>query len=138
MTYISKALREFVFDRANGLCEYCQSSKKVITTLEIDHIVPVHLDGRTDGDNLCLCCRGCNKYKKTTTEAIDPDTQTIQSLFHPRQHHWHDHFQWDDTGTLLIGLTPIGRVTIIQLKMNRSEMIISRQLWVSAGWHPPK
>lgn len=138
MTYISKELRDLVFARANGLCEYCQSSKKVINTLEIDHILPVRLNGQTDSHNLCLCCRGCNKYKKSAIEAIDPDTQSIQRLFHPREQLWHGHFRWDETGTILIGLTSTGRATIHQLKINRTEIIISRQLWVSAGWHPPQ
>ncbi|MDX2078185.1 MAG: HNH endonuclease signature motif containing protein [bacterium] len=138
MAYIPKALRQQIFERANGLCEYCQSSQIVITTLEVDHILPVSLDGKTAPENLCASCAGCNRYKKREIEAIDPQTQTIQRLFNPRQQVWHDHFRWDEMGVILIGLTPIGRATIVQLKINRPDMIISRQVWVSVGWHPPK
>ncbi|MCU0482634.1 MAG: hypothetical protein MUE54_15695 [Anaerolineae bacterium] len=62
----------------------------------------------------------------------------MQPLFNPRQQIWDDHFQWDETGTHIIGLTAIGRATILQLKMNHPATVESRKLWVSAGWHPPK
>jgi hypothetical protein len=37
----------------------------------------------------------------------------------------------------MIGLTPIGRATIVRLHMNRDAMIESRRRWAEAGWHPP-
>jgi len=138
MTYIAKAMRHQVFERADYRCEYCQVSKLVILSLEIDHILPISLNGKTTLDNLCASCDKCNKYKKKITEAIDPQTNTLQPLFNPRQQTWQSHFRWDETGTVLIGLTPIGRATIVQLKLNRPEALASRKLWVSAGWHPPK
>lgn len=34
-------------------------------------------------------------------------------------------------------LTPIGRVTIVSLKMNNPVIVAARLRWVIAGWHPP-
>mgnify|MGYP001449118672 CR=1 FL=1 len=93
MTYIPKILRQQVFERANGLCEYCQASKIIIMTLQIDHIIPVQLGGETKLDNLCASCDRCNKYKKTDIQAIDPQTNTMQYLFNPRSQQWRDHFE---------------------------------------------
>jgi len=93
MTYIPKILRQQVFERANGLCEYCQASKIIIMTLQIDHIIPVQLGGETKLDNLCASCDRSNKYKKTDIQAIDPQTNTMQYLFNPRSQQWRDHFE---------------------------------------------
>ncbi|MCU0482112.1 MAG: HNH endonuclease [Anaerolineae bacterium] len=138
MGYIPKSIRQHVLERSHGLCEYCQSAQKIIISLEVDHIIPISLDGKTQVDNLCSACQGCNKHKKDFTEGLDPQTQTMHRLFNPRQDDWHTHFQWHTTGTILIGLTAIGRATIERLQMNRQEMIDSREVWVSSGWHPPK
>lgn len=59
------------------------------------------------------------------------------ALFHPRQQDWANHFGWDETGTLLIGLTAIGRATIVALNMNNPVIVDVRRRWVSVSWHPP-
>jgi hypothetical protein len=46
----------------------------------------------------------------------------------PRRDAWGDHFELQDG--VLVGLTPIGRVTITLLKVNRAERIEERQLLV--------
>ena len=38
----------------------------------------------------------------------------------------------------VLGLTPMGRVTVARLQMNRPRMVEARRLWVQAGWHPPR
>ncbi|HRF98177.1 MAG TPA: HNH endonuclease signature motif containing protein [Aggregatilineales bacterium] len=138
MTTISKNLRQQVFERAKRLCEYCQSAQIIIVLLEIDHILPESLGGKTELDNLCVACRSCNAYKKDAIEAIDPQTNTMQPLFNPRQQRWNDHFQWDKTGTQMIGLTAIGRCTIEKLRINDAGMIQARHNWILTGLHPPK
>lgn len=67
----------------------------------------------------------------------DPLTGDGVSLFHPRQHQWSDHFIWDAAGIRLLGLTAIGRATIIALNINNEVIIDARRRWVSVGWHPP-
>ncbi|MCU0482635.1 MAG: HNH endonuclease [Anaerolineae bacterium] len=138
MTYIPKQIRQQVIDRANGLCEYCHTSKKMIVSLEIDHIMPVSLGGDNNPNNLSACCQGCNKHKKDVTRAIDPETNTEQHLFNPRTQVWDDHFQWDELGIFIIGKTSIGHATIDRLKMNRDALVESRRIWVTVGLHPPK
>jgi hypothetical protein len=138
MAHIPKTIREAVYKRANYRCEYCRVFRQIIVSLEIDHIIPVSLGGKTELDNLCAACDKCNKYKKNAVEAIDPHTQTIQKLFNPRIQAWNQHFKWGDDDVTLIGITPIGRATIERLKLNRADIIESRQLWASVGWHPPK
>ncbi|MDX2075963.1 MAG: HNH endonuclease signature motif containing protein [bacterium] len=138
MAYISKEIHKHVFERAKGLCEYCQTAQKIVISLEIDHILPISLGGVTHSDNLCVACGFCNQYKKAVIKARDPQTNTIQPLFNPRQQNWNDHFKWDESGTKVVGLTPVGRATIEQLQMNHPLTVNARQLWVIAGWHPPK
>ena len=69
--------------------------------------------------------------------AIDVETETAVRLFHPLQQRWADHFRWDESGIYMVGLTPVGRVTIAALKLNRPQLVESRGYWVLAGWHPP-
>lgn len=84
--YIPVALRQLVFDRAKGTGEYCRSqSKFAIDPLITEHIRPVSRGGKTAEDNLALACQTCNNYKHTKTEALDPVTNELVPLFHPRQ-----------------------------------------------------
>lgn len=138
MTYIPEMLRQQVFSRANKRCEYCQAQKSIIVTLEIDHIMPVSLGGKTESDNLCSACRPCNANKKDAIQASDPETNTLQHLFNPRTQTWHDHFRWDEAGTIIIGLTPTGRATIQKLRMNDTTIVQARHIWILTGLHPPK
>jgi hypothetical protein len=48
-----------------------------------------------------------------------------------------DHFAWSDDLTLIIGLTPTGRATVVRLQLNRSGVVSLRSLLHSAGLHPP-
>jgi hypothetical protein len=57
-------------------------------------------------------------------------------LFNPRAQEWSDHFNWDASATRIIGLTAVGRATIIALNMNNEVIVDARRRWVSVGWHP--
>ncbi len=135
---ISKSLREFVRERAQDRCEYCVSPTWLTGQLhEIDHIMPRALGGTNDVDNLCLACASCNGQKHDDIAAIDPLTNNQVALFNPRQHHWHDHFEWRSNGLLMIGTTPIGRATVNLLEVNHPLMMTARSFWVELGVHPP-
>lgn len=138
MAFISEALRAQVEARARGRCEYCQTQQRIVIELEIDHIVPESKGGLTHLDNLCVACSGCNSFKWEYETGIDPETGNVEPLYDPRQQEWTEHFVWNDTGMLLIGLTPVGRATINRLKINRESVVGAREIWVAAGWHPPK
>ena len=138
MTPIPDDVRQQVVNRAGNRCEYCQAPLAIVVEMEIDHIIPQSAGGPTELDNLCLACAGCNGYKLAFQEAEDPETGEIVPLYNPRIQNWNAHFVWHDDGTLVIGLTPIGRATVARLRMNREPMVEARLLWVQAGWHPPQ
>jgi HNH endonuclease len=138
MAYVSRALRQLVTERAQGLCEYCQTAQTIVIEMEIDHIVPEVVGGSTDADNLCLACISCHTCKRAYRMGIDIQTNAEVPLFNPRQQQWHEHFRWSDEGSQIIGLTGTGRATVARLQMNRSIVVEARRRWVLAGWHPPK
>ena len=103
--------------RAEGCCEYCRSQERYATqAFSVEHIVPRQSDGRTALENLALACQGCNNHTWTKTAAPDPVSAAVVPLFHPRHQRWRDHFAWDDTFTVVICLTPIGRATVEALQ----------------------
>jgi HNH endonuclease len=137
--YISVSLRQLVIDRAGKSCEYCRSSGDfALESMEIEHVIPVSQGGLTIADNLALACHGFNNYKQARTMGVDPVTEEFVSLYHPRQMQWDTHFAWSEDITLVIGLTAIGRVTVILLKLNRTGVINLRQVLTVVGKHPPK
>lgn len=89
-------------------------------------------------ENLWLACDLCNSRKGVRTLAADPLTGQTVSLFNPRQQSWYEHFAWNSNGTRVVGLTDIGRATVITLQLNHPFLVEARSWWVKAGWHPPK
>jgi HNH endonuclease len=136
--YIPVALRQLVIDRAFGYCEYCRSSGDfALESMEFEHIVPISQGGTTVAENLALACHGCNNYKQSKTQGFDPVSAEIVSLYHPRKMSWRDHFAWSEDTSLSIGLTAIGRVTIILLRLNRVGVVNLRVVLRPIGKHPP-
>lgn len=136
--YISPALRQAVAQKSLYRCCYCLTSELIVgSEFTLDHIIPQSLGGPTSSENLCLACWGCNLHKQDRLVALDPDTGLLARLFHPNQQHWQEHFAWSENGLLILGITPIGRATVNALQLNRIPLVKSRQLWISAGWHPP-
>ena len=136
---ISEDLRRIVAENSRYRCSYCQSQQNIMgTALTIDHIVPESLGGATSEDNMCLACWDCNLIKGNRTTAVNPQTGEIVRLFHPNQQVWENHFYWNEAGTHVLGITPIGKATTLALKLNRPTLLLSRQYWIQAGWHPLK
>ena len=80
----------------------------------------------------------CNRHKSDKIEAVDPETGASHLLFNPRTQTWKEHFRWSGNGIYVIGLTPIGRATVIALHLSDDPRALKvRRRWVSAGWHPP-
>ncbi len=124
-----------VHERAGFLCEYCQTSQLITgQAMHVDHIDPY---GEDILENLCLSCGNCNLSKARATTAIDPETNKPVLLFNPRSDTWSDHFEWIQQGTILRGLTPSGRATIVRLKINQERVVNAHALWVFSGLHPP-
>lgn len=136
--YIPAELRRLVTQRAGNRCEYCGAPANFSSdTFTFDHIVPRGLGGRTTAANLALACFSCNQHKAARRAALDPVTGVRVQLFHPRQQNWEEHFAWDDTFTLMLGLTPTGRATIAALHLNRLGLVNLRRILHHFGEHPP-
>ncbi|MEE3718668.1 HNH endonuclease signature motif containing protein [Tumidithrix elongata RA019] len=131
-TYISVALRREVCERAKNRCEYCLiPDVATFAPHEIDHIIAEKHGGQTELENLALSCSLCNKHKGSDLASVDPETGKIAPLYHPRQDLWHEHFCL--SGAEFVPLTPIGRVTIRLLRLNRPDRVEERQLLLQSG-----
>jgi hypothetical protein len=130
------ALIRQVWQRAKDLCEYCQLPQECDDrTFEIDHIISRKHRGPTVASNLALSCFRCNTYKGSDISGLDPRTRKLTPLFNPRRHKWTRHFRWQ--GAYLIGLTPIGRVTVEVLNINDIFRVELREELIVEGEFPP-
>ncbi len=125
---MQETIKTLVRERAEHCCEYCQLPQEdsPLAVLQIEHIIPRKHGGTDDVDNLALACIDCNLHKGPNLTGIDPDTNQVTELFHPRNHQWDEHFEWQ--GVFIMGLTPIGRTTIRVLNMNSDDQILLRSL----------
>jgi hypothetical protein len=112
------ATREFVRRRANWRCEYCLLSQQTaaFVPFHIEHIVARQHGGSDETDNLALACFHCNVHKGTNLTGIDSQSGQIVPLFHPRREIWAEHFRI--SGSLIVGISAMGRVTVNLLQMN--------------------
>lgn len=137
-TKISPEQRARIAEISGYRCGYCLTQEIVIgMPLVVEHIIPEAKGGTSGDDNLWLACRRCNEFKGVQTSAVDPETSETVLLFNPRNEVWSAHFAWTKDGTLIIGLTPVGRATVDALRLNNEYVVRSRRRWVSIGWHPP-
>lgn len=137
--YIPVDLKKRVRDRFGNCCAYCRTAESLtVAIFEFEHILPLSLGGQTEYVNLCFSCPTCNRYKASRQSGLEPSTGDRFPLFHPQEQRWSDHFDWDETSTEIVGLTPIGNVTISALRMNRPQLIRVRRMWVVMEEHPPQ
>jgi 5-methylcytosine-specific restriction endonuclease McrA len=69
------AIKRAVYERANGCCEYCQTSEANSgQTLHVDHINPAEGDKL---DDFCLACWNCNTSKLEATFLAKKAGQSI-------------------------------------------------------------
>jgi HNH endonuclease len=125
------SLREVVWDRAGGCCEYCQLPQSLtILPHALDHIISQQHGGATIESNLCLACALCNAHKGPNLAGIDPLQGRLVRLFHPRTDRGADHFHW--RGAILEGRTDVGRTTVRVLAINDADRVLVRQLAIKA------
>jgi len=115
-----------VRERAGNRCEYCKlhQENSPLAVLHVEHILPKFHGGSDDLDNLALACIDCNLHKGPNLTGIDPQTNRVTELFHPRHQLWENHFAW--RGSYLVGKTPVGRTTIRVLSMNSEDQLALR------------
>lgn len=133
--YIPAALRREVIQRAGNCCEYCRLSQdNNFFTFHVDHITSQKHQGETLSNNLCLSCPVCNSAKGSDIAGADPQTGQATFLFHPRNHHWADHFELQDGW--ILGKTPEGRLTAQLLQFNLKQRVAERQGLIGLGRYP--
>jgi hypothetical protein len=129
------SLSEFVWERAHRCCEYCRMPQ-IYDELpfEIDHVIAEQHGGKTAASNLALACFADNHHKGPNLAGIDPKTRNRTWLFNPRRHRWARHFRWK--GPMLVGRTPVGRVTIAVLPINLAHRVRHRMQLIAEGVFP--
>lgn len=136
--HLPAALKQAIFERAHGCCEYCVSQADYSPDpFSGEHIIPHSRGGTDDLENLALACLGCNYKKFVSIDAIDPLTGSRVPLFHPRHDRWSEHFAWNEDFTLIRGITPTGRATVEKLELNREGLVNLRRVLVAFKKHPP-
>ena len=120
------AVRATVRERAGLRCEYCRAIEGSGARLRfhVEHITARQHRGSDSLENLALACHLCNAHKGPNVAGIDPATETLVPLFHPRRDHWEEHFA--EANGEIIGLTPIGRTTVAVLDINQPARIALR------------
>lgn len=126
-----------IAERASHRCEYCKAPEVVFNfPFEVEHIIPIFLQGTDDEANLALACRSCNLRKGNRISGTISDSNTEIRFFHPRKEGWNKHFNVEVKSGNIIGITPTGEVTVKYLEMNSPAQITARQLWISLGLFP--
>ncbi len=118
--------RNLVRERAGHRCEYCGLSQSAmpLAIFHVEHITAKQHGGSDDPNNLALSCHHCNLHKGPNLTDIDPETDQICVLFHPRRDSWPEHFAM--SGIVIEGRTPIGRTTVRVLAMNSRDQLDAR------------
>jgi 5-methylcytosine-specific restriction endonuclease McrA len=94
---IPTKIRTLVAKRAKRCCEYCRSQEQYSPdSFSIEHIQPLIKGGTSEANNLAYACQGCNNRKYIHVEEVDPVTQEVTSLYHPRKQNWVEHFAWSE------------------------------------------
>lgn len=119
--------RQFVRDRAGRRCEYCGISEDddFVLLFHIEHIRARQHGGSDAEDNLALACHHCNLHKGPNLSGVDPQTDAVVELYHPRRDRWRDRFKQIDG--LIQGTSATGRATVRVLAMNRSDRVELRR-----------
>ncbi len=129
---MARTHREFVRHRAGRRCEYCHLPERCdIQPFQLDHIRAQKHSGPNDIQNCAWSCLACNSFKGPNIAGYDPDTDRLCQLFNPRRDVWLEHFAW--YGPTLMGLTPVGRTTIVVLRINLPERVELRRLLLMCG-----
>ncbi len=130
-----ESLRKLVESRALRRCEYCLLQEADAGfPHQIDHVISRKHGGTTHADNLALACYLCNRYKGSDIASLDPRTNELVRLFHPRQDLWAEHF--GIAGSVIEPLTQIGIATCRLLRLNSPARVVERQALQALDRYP--
>lgn len=132
---MDKGLDRFVRTRAGARCEYWGLPESLAELpLILDHFIARQHRGRSVSENLAFCCGICNCHKGPNIAGLDPKTEALTWLFHPRKDMWSDHFAWQ--GARIVPVTDIGRTTEYVLGVNTPQQIERRESLMKEGTWP--
>jgi hypothetical protein len=133
---MNAALRAFVRERAGHRCEYCKlhEDDADFIPFHIEHVVAKQHGGTDDPEMLCLACSECNWSKGPNLSGLFAGK--LYPLFNPRKQNWARHFRWE--GTILIGKTMTGKVTVQVLSINEPSRVMLRENLFFEGQFPPE
>jgi len=127
-----EALEKTVRRIAGDQCEYCLIPESLLRLKHVlDHIIARQHGGKFELNNLALCCGRCNQSKGPNIAGADPSDGKLTRLFNPRTDVWRQHFRYD--GSVLIGLTNVGRTTVNVLAINQPLRVAVRQSLMESG-----
>ena len=120
------ATRELVRHRAGNRCEYVGTTEGLRARIRfhVEHVIARQHGGGDAPENLALACHLCNAHKGPNLSGIDPATERLAPLFHPRRDRWAEHFTRIGNG--IAGLTETGRATVAVLAMNHPARVEAR------------
>lgn len=132
MTRLSRSKRNQIRQRANNRCEYCCLPETFsFQPFQVDHILAVKHGGSDELDNTTWGCADCNNAKGSDIASYDQETGALTPFYNPRSQKWDEHFEIRDG--VIVGKTPVGRVTVRLLQMNRIEQVEVRRLLIENG-----
>lgn len=114
-------------------CEYCRLPQEALpwARFQVEHIRAKQHRGNDEPENLAFACRKCNLFKGPNLASIDPETEQLVALFHPRLDNWTEHFALEEHA--IVGLTPTGRATVLLLEMNDPDRVLLRAELIALG-----
>lgn len=92
--------------------------------------------GATSLENLAWACLSCHRFKGSDLASIDPLSNNVVFLFHPREQRWHRHVRLN--GARIEGLTASGRATVALLHLTDPQRVASRLGLIEIGHSPPR
>jgi hypothetical protein len=129
---MKRALLERLRQLAGDRCDYCRIPRQFDPIpFQVDHIIAEQHGGETVLDNLAWSCMHDNKHKGPNVAGVDPVTDLVVPLFHPRRQIWHRHFVWN--GAILVGRTRTARATIRVLAINDPDTVAFRAELMEEG-----
>ena len=134
-TYISRATRKLIMERARHRCEYCRVLEYLSSfDYHIDHIIGIQHGGSNSLNNLAYVCSSCNWKKGPNISTILHIEGPLIQLFNPRIQDWFEHFEIKNG--ILLPLSSIAEGTIKLLELNQENKIEERFEMILAGFYP--
>jgi hypothetical protein len=137
-SYVPAALRRFVSERADGLCEYClMHEDQTYFGCQVEHVIAEKHGGPTTPENLAYACVFCNRFKGSDIATVDNATGQLVRLYNPRTDRWSEHFKLDRVRLTIDPASGIGAATAKLLNFNHPDRLAERQLLAVVGSYPP-